>query len=285
MANEYAVNRSDLVTVANAIRERSGTNNNLSFPSGFVSVIQGITGGVELNFEVVGGTSSPNSPKANTIWVNTSTTISKWAFSSEQPSSPSEGMVWIKVGEGSEYAFNALKENSIQLCPLAVYQYASGSWVERSTKIYQGSKWVDLLMTIIIFDNGDQGSSGGFYKIGSGSLNVSDTIVVNSPNQSGETYFFTNNTVNLTPFSKITFIFKVQYFWDSGELNAFMGVSKDRNGLEKSVGLREGVDGENEQETKILDVSTLSGDYYIGGVCISEANYTNKLTTYSIILE
>lgn len=38
-----------------------------------------------LNFKVIGGTTRPTSPANNTIWVNTSTTITSWDFSSSQP--------------------------------------------------------------------------------------------------------------------------------------------------------------------------------------------------------
>lgn len=41
--------------------------------------------GAGLNFKVVGGTTAPSNPSENTIWVNTSTTISSWSFSSENP--------------------------------------------------------------------------------------------------------------------------------------------------------------------------------------------------------
>lgn len=42
MANEYAVNKSDLTAVANAIRTKTGTGNTLAFPNGFVSAITNI---------------------------------------------------------------------------------------------------------------------------------------------------------------------------------------------------------------------------------------------------
>ena len=45
MANEYSVNRSDLVSVANAIRTKSGTSETLEFPDGFVSAVQAIQAG------------------------------------------------------------------------------------------------------------------------------------------------------------------------------------------------------------------------------------------------
>lgn len=39
MANEYAVNTEDLTTVADAIRDKSGTSESLSFPDGFVQAV------------------------------------------------------------------------------------------------------------------------------------------------------------------------------------------------------------------------------------------------------
>jgi hypothetical protein len=45
MANEYAVNKSDLTSVASAIRTKGGTSASLKFPSGFVSAIQSIKTG------------------------------------------------------------------------------------------------------------------------------------------------------------------------------------------------------------------------------------------------
>lgn len=45
MANEYSVNQSDLVSVANAIRVKGGTSEALVFPDGFVSAVQAIQAG------------------------------------------------------------------------------------------------------------------------------------------------------------------------------------------------------------------------------------------------
>lgn len=46
MANEYAVNKADLVSVADAIRAKGGTSEALTFPGGFVDAVNAIqTGG------------------------------------------------------------------------------------------------------------------------------------------------------------------------------------------------------------------------------------------------
>ena len=48
--------------------------------------LYGNGGGSDLNFKVVGGTTKPSSPSANTIWVNTDTEITGWSLSSSDPS-------------------------------------------------------------------------------------------------------------------------------------------------------------------------------------------------------
>lgn len=51
--------------------------------------------GVELNFEVVGGTEEPSNPKENTIWVNTDTPITKYYFSNSD--AKIDGIRYIKL--------------------------------------------------------------------------------------------------------------------------------------------------------------------------------------------
>lgn len=105
-------------------------------------------GGVSLNFKVVGGTSAPSNPTENTIWVNTSTTITSWMLSSTQPSSAT-GKVWIKTAESSAVAFNTLKRNGVQVYPVIAYQYNGSSWVTKDAKIYQGGAWKAWTLTIV----------------------------------------------------------------------------------------------------------------------------------------
>ena len=55
MANEYSVNQSDLVSVANAIRTKGGTSETLVFPDGFVSAVQAIQAGGGISNNIVAG--------------------------------------------------------------------------------------------------------------------------------------------------------------------------------------------------------------------------------------
>ena len=84
---------------------------------------------IESNFTVVGGTSAPSSPAENTIWVNTSTTISNWDFSATQPyprstnkniivypyvsdSTSKNGITWTVNSDGSIKANGTASANS-----------------------------------------------------------------------------------------------------------------------------------------------------------------------------
>ena len=157
MENVYIAKASDLVAVADTIREKGGTEELIVFPDGFVTAIQGLRTGIELNFEVVGGTSKPSNPKENTIWVNTSTTIGGYIFSAAQPSGPSAGMIWIVIDTFSSGEFNALKENGIQVYPISAKQYVGGAWVGKTTKIYKNGKWVDWIT--YLYNAGDECAS------------------------------------------------------------------------------------------------------------------------------
>lgn len=109
-----------------------------------------------LNFKVVGGTSTPASPKENTIWVNTSAEITSWVFSATEPEAPAAGMVWFTTDKKSTAPFNALKKNDITLFPISTQQYVSGAWVEKTAKCYKSGEWVEVKIPgFFIFKSGE----------------------------------------------------------------------------------------------------------------------------------
>jgi len=108
--------------------------------------------GTQLNYKVVGGTSAPSNPVGNTIWINTSNAITFYTFQPLTPSNPQEGWVWINVAPSySPVAFNALKENRIQLYPISAKQYISGAWVSKTAKTYQTIANLLPLLKVIYF--------------------------------------------------------------------------------------------------------------------------------------
>ena len=107
-------------------------------------MIFNMTGGMPLNFKVKAYASESELPATaaeNTIAVITTTAISGYQFSSEQPSSPVNGFVWIQTSTSSTNAFDATKKNPIVVYPTAAKQYVSGNWVTKTAKSYINGKW------------------------------------------------------------------------------------------------------------------------------------------------
>lgn len=150
-------------------------------------------GGGGLNFKMVGGNAQPEEPKENTIWVNTATEITSWAFSATEPEAPVDGMVWITTGTSSIIEFNALKKNGIQVYPISAKQYISGAWIPITATIYQNGEWVAWI--VYLYNNGTLRSplTSAVTKM----LN-STTVKFNSDNI---TYYDTNNAGNVGGFA------------------------------------------------------------------------------------
>lgn len=169
-------------------------------------------GGAALNFEVVGGTTAPAAPKENTIWVNTDAAITSWVFAADAPSSPTEGMVWLTTSTSSPTAFNAVKKNGLWVYPSAAQQYIDGEWESKTAKTWQGGEWVDW-WNGELYSNGNEyasitgGWSGrsdtGYYYAGTFSKTAA-TMVVRKDGRAAM-YAVTNNMVDLTKFTTLTF--------------------------------------------------------------------------------
>lgn len=275
MANEYLVNSSDLTSVANAIREKGETTEQLVFPSGFVTAIEGIKGGVELNFEVVGGTTKPSSPKGNTIWVDTPNEITGWGFGAEaeKPESPAPGMVWFATSANSIIKFNALKEDSIIVTPSSAHQYISGAWNSISVvKIYQNGEWVDW-WDGTLYNAGDMYThvtDGWIGRAVTGNQNYtsttpdvslsSDMATVSFPTNKGWLggLYLTVRKIDLTGFNTLVF----KGYADPGDQYGYANVVVCPDLAIWTSYPQVQIGTENKEY--ILDVSVCSGEYYIG---------------------
>lgn len=122
--------------------------------------IRSIPEGTELNFEVVGGDTAPENPKANTIWVNTNDDIFDVVFSAGQANAK-EGRVWVALGTSSPASFQPIvggtDGNWIYIYPLEAKQYINGAWVRKTAKTWKNGAWVDWVT--YIHKNGDPGCS------------------------------------------------------------------------------------------------------------------------------
>jgi hypothetical protein len=105
-------------------------------------------GGAGLNFKVVSGTTKPENPTENMIWVNMETPVNEVVFSAAQPENPVSGTVWIKTGTSSSVSFNALKKDAIMIYPVSTKLFTSG-WDSKEAKIYQNGDWHDFITLLI----------------------------------------------------------------------------------------------------------------------------------------
>ena len=219
-----------------------------------------------LNFQVIGGTTAPNNPKENTIWVNTDAEITGWVFSTAEPETASEGMVWISVGASSPVEFNALKKNNITVYPISAKQYVSGAWADVTAKSYQGGVWVDW-WNGELFINGNQyeGFTGGwvradYYKgsddnTDAGTLTVGDTIYLKTSSGTYCKSVRTTNKIDLTNWKTLKYTV-TQY--NKGEA-AILVTTQVGDVDNVSVAIGNFAVGENS-----LDIKELTGEYYIG---------------------
>ena len=85
MSIQSQINRlKDNVSAAfDAVGNKGGTVPDAKITENLAEAIATIPEGVELNFEVVGGTAAPADPKENTIWLNTQTGITKWVVATD----------------------------------------------------------------------------------------------------------------------------------------------------------------------------------------------------------
>ena len=234
-------------------------------------------GGAGLNFKVVGNP-QPTSPSENTIWLNTEVPIASWYFQAEQPENMAEGDVWFATGASRSVEFNALKKNGIQVYPLSAKQMVSGALVDKTAKSWQGGKWVEWIL--YLYNRGDtcDGITGGW----DSSLSISK-FNLNDMNRKNAEFGDTSIIFDLTSAGNFSYIpiisglidltdtktIYIDYTVKSKCYGAFLGVSSSKNiasvnepSIPANVKFLQDT-GAKENATASIDVSGISGKYYI----------------------
>ena len=260
-------------------------------------------GNVGLNFKIVGGTSQPTSASENTIWINTDTDITGWVFSVSEPESPAAGLVWIGIGVASAAEFNALKKNGIVVYPTGAKQYVDGAWANKGAMIYQDGAWVSFSTeAVYLYIEGDTCDSltGGYTAVGmkssSSSSNVEAPSVTYGESSmvikpvagsltSGHYYggiVRTVSKIDLSQYSKLIFegtVSGLGYEYSSGKVKIWSEM-----GTHQSDNLVAEGDLANGSDPVTVDVSDLTGSYYIG-FGFNSLNYKITVTVDSLRLE
>ena len=173
----------------------------------------------QLNFTIVGGTTKPSSPSNNTIWVKTSTSITRWIIGLTAPTSPVAGMVWVCVDTHGSAVNSFVTVDNIVLNVTKVYQYTNSQWVAVEAHLYQSSAWTQLLHRTYLFDNGTDntaltggwqvynatGSGGG----GSASIGSEYLYVGYHGSNSRDSSIFTKNLINVAEYKKLCAYVKI----------------------------------------------------------------------------
>lgn len=205
-------------------------------------------GGTSLN--VVTGLSAPVNPNENTVWVESDKAAKKYAFSETEPESLTEGLIW----------FTATDAGIIT----KAYVYADETWTAADVYMYLGGAWVhiasqwngELFTTMDThkevtggwFQNGNY-TDGGAFK-----YYDDDTIWLRS-SVTGNVNLGTVNPVDVTDWNTLEIEFvsgsKSNYGLRAAQTGGTFVASKTKSGTGA--------------ETLTLDISSVSGAYYIGG--------------------
>lgn len=231
-----------------------------------------------LNFKVLGGTTEPENPTENTIWVNTDQKITGWAFAADEPSDPVDGMVWFGIGTPSIAEFNALKKNSIQVYPTSGKQYSEGSWKTVDVYVCKSNKWVGT--ETYLYHNGNENtlltggwtnapSEGAVVTKGATSLTVYHSAAVNS----GSGWACTAKPIDLSGYDQIEITIDFYMENHSGDsyftANAYIAVYDINRSRVSMVKILEHTDGPKDEYSYSnvkgsLDISGLGdGEYYV----------------------
>lgn len=104
-----------------------------------------------LNFDVYTVASKPTAPGANNdIAIITSVPMSNWIMSPDKPSGTprSDGDVWIQYSVTGN-TFNALKNNSMMIATIEVWQYVDDVWTSVEAVSCRDGEWVNWIYWIV----------------------------------------------------------------------------------------------------------------------------------------
>ena len=229
-----------------------------------------------LNFKVVGGTTQPTG-KENLIWVKTSTTITGYMFAGTKPASATNGTVLIQTAATSAAAFNALKKNTLMVYPDSVSQYVNGAWEKRDAWIYQNSAWKQISWSwLYVIQNGVIVTPPGFSTFGYTGNTTLPTItagegyqqIASTTNSNAVT---TNSAIDLTNvttvYAGINLVKVTQSTtakWKGISLAVLNAVGVANHSALTNAIIEQQLTTTIGEQTLSVDVSALTGSYYIG---------------------
>lgn len=281
----------NIVESFTAIGEMGGTVPSSKVSSNLVTAITSIPKGTDMNFDVVAYNTLDqllaSRPKENTIGVVTTTTVTGWIFSVEEPTNMANGAIWFPTSTESVGQFNALKgSNGIMVYPMFAKQWIGSNIVDLTVRSYINGQWV-------AWWNGELYISGNQYDFITGgwwnNTSLAYTASTKYPNSGldlsgyiGGEYitvyakggYSTNATtrkmIDLSPFSKLTF----QIASDSDRYEYAVVIHDVSAGDFKGNMIAYSVSGE-------IKLSSITGNHYIS--LLSVNNRTVKIGNIRLV--
>ena len=104
----------------------------------------GGTGGASI-FIVNSVNQRPTNVFSNTLWVNTGVDVVKYVFSDNEPSNPTEGMLWLTISNSDNVNVVApINKDWMKFNLGIVKQYIDGVWERKVAQLYKDGIWVDV---------------------------------------------------------------------------------------------------------------------------------------------
>lgn len=240
-----------------------------------------------LNFKIVGNP-QPENPKVNTIWVNTDVPIPTCVLAPPFPGEAppvEEGTVWIVTGDSYDAAFNALKKDTIMVCPVGAMQYVSGAWVDLDAYLYNGAEWVQFSTArLFLYNKGDkcEAITGGWgtsgyshrsYSLRNPTFN-STSVTIASNNATNAGAAGTLNAVDLTDIKSIKINFTAVSHY------AYVYISNTKANPDSNAAAEVSANSKGEYS---LNVSSLKGKYYIFIITFGSTQAPSTSATYDWI--
>lgn len=217
-------------------------------------------GGVS-GLQVVSGLTEPGNPRENMVWVKSDKAGRKYVFAKEEPGSPNEGLIW----------FRATAAGIITRADV----YTAGAWVTADTYMYLGGSWVQIASAWNgeLFENGNLFSDyTGGWLAKSGTLSETDPYLKFSAG-SQNIVASSGKMIDLTDFTQLHIIGRGRGDYSSGGGTSArvpdFGVAKTIGGSSVTYAAKASMtsgyigDLATFTEEKMLDITSLSGEYYV----------------------
>lgn len=254
-------------------------------------------GGAGIDLTVIGGTSQPASPSENTVWVNTATSIGEVYIQSTAPESPAAGDVWINNFVKGE-TLQVSESPYLEITVGTVKQYNGSSWTDPDVQIYKNGAWHTSALYIFsdgkysdygVFDTGYSGSSSSTSPISGISITTyGGETCLKVPLVGSSTYYtrYISSPIDVTKYNTMSVTAHSPNLSGSSSYPNIVGLDDTLHGITSTsstfdvIAYKAYSDAHEVKMTSTVDISSISGNYYVGIFTRSNLSGASKYALY-----